>query len=119
MPHLSTATGVPTGAILGTTTMLLTIIEELQPQYMGVFFDRKAATYRHEMFEEYKANRETMPDELVSQLVNLKQLIRSWGSSHAKRTGSKQTISSASTVRSPARRGSPASSIPGTTTCSS
>jgi DNA polymerase-1 len=79
MPHLSTATGVPTGAILGTTTMLLTIIEELQPQYMGVFFDRKAATYRHEMFEEYKANRETMPDELVSQLVNLKQLIRSLG----------------------------------------
>src|SRR5664279_2959239 len=79
MPHLSTATGVPTGAILGTTTMLLTIIEELQPQYMGVFFDRKAATYRHEMFEEYKANREAMPDELVSQLVNLKQLIRSLG----------------------------------------
>ncbi|MFZ2413614.1 MAG: DNA polymerase, partial [Candidatus Cryosericum sp.] len=79
MPHLSTATGVPTGAILGTTTMLLTIIEELQPQYMGVFFDRKAATYRHEMFEDYKANRETMPDELVSQLVNLKQLIRSLG----------------------------------------
>jgi DNA polymerase-1 len=79
MPHLSTATGIPTGAILGTTTMLLSIIEELQPQYMGVFFDRKAATYRHEMFEEYKANRETMPDELVSQLVNLKQLIRSLG----------------------------------------
>jgi DNA polymerase-1 len=79
MPHFSTATGVPTGAILGTTTMLLTIIEELQPQYMGVFFDRKAATYRHEMFEEYKANREAMPDELVSQLVNLKQLIRSLG----------------------------------------
>jgi len=79
MPHLSTATGVPTGAILGTTTMLLTIIEELQPQYIGVFFDRKAATYRHEMFEEYKANRETMPDELVGQLVNLKQLIRSLG----------------------------------------
>jgi DNA polymerase I len=79
MPHLSTATGVPTGAILGTTTMLLTIIEDLQPQYMGVFFDRKAATYRHEMFEDYKANRESMPDELVSQLVNLKQLIRSLG----------------------------------------
>ncbi|MCX6085836.1 MAG: DNA polymerase I [Caldiserica bacterium] len=79
MPHLSTATGVPTGAILGTTTMLLTIIEDLQPQYMGVFFDRKAATYRHEMFEDYKANRESMPDELVSQLGNLKQLIQSLG----------------------------------------
>lgn len=79
MPHFSTATGVPTGAILGTMTMLLSIIEELQPQYMGVFFDRKAATYRHEMFKEYKANRETMPDELVSQLVNLKQLITSFG----------------------------------------
>jgi len=79
MPHLSTATGVPTGAILGTMTMLLTIIEDLQPQYMGVFFDRKAATYRHEMFEEYKANRESMPDELVSQLGNLKQLIQSLG----------------------------------------
>lgn len=79
MPHLSTPTGIPTGAILGTTTMLLSIIEELQPQYMGVFFDRKAATYRHEMFHEYKANREAMPDELVVQLVNLKQLITSLG----------------------------------------
>src|SRR5450759_2733368 len=79
MPHLSTANGVPAGAILATTTMLLTIIEEFQPQYIGVCFDRKAATYRHEMFEEYKANREAMPDELVSQLVNLKQLIRSLG----------------------------------------
>lgn len=59
--------------------MLLSIIEELQPQFMGVFFDRKAATYRHELFEDYKANRETMPDELVSQLVNLKQLIRALG----------------------------------------
>jgi DNA polymerase-1 len=59
--------------------MLLSIIEEAQPQYMGVFFDRKAATYRHELFEDYKANRETMPDELVSQLVSLKELIRSLG----------------------------------------
>lgn len=79
MPHLSTPAGVPTGAILGTTTMLLSIIEELQPSYIGVFFDRKAATYRHEMFQEYKANREAMPDELVSQLVNLKQLISALG----------------------------------------
>jgi len=79
MPHLATATGTPTGAILGTLTMLLSIIEELQPEYMGVFFDRKAATYRHELFEEYKANRETMPDELVVQLANLKQLVRSLG----------------------------------------
>jgi DNA polymerase-1 len=59
--------------------MLLSIIEELQPEYMGVFFDRKAATYRHELFEEYKANRETMPDELVGQLISLKQLVRSLG----------------------------------------
>ncbi|MHB8108309.1 MAG: PIN domain-containing protein, partial [Candidatus Cryosericum sp.] len=44
MPHLTTATGAPTGAILGTMTMLLSIIEELQPEFMGVFFDRKAAT---------------------------------------------------------------------------
>ncbi len=79
MPHLSTPTGIPTGAILGTITMLLSIVEDVQPQYIGVFFDRKAATYRHEMFRDYKANREAMPDELVSQLVNLKQLIKALG----------------------------------------
>lgn len=79
MPHLTTATGKPTGAILGTTTMLLSIIEELQPEYMGMFFDRKAATYRHELFQDYKANRETMPDELVSQLANLKRLVHALG----------------------------------------
>ena len=79
MPHLTTATGNPTGAILGTTTMLLSIIEELQPEYMGMFFDRKAATYRHELFQDYKANRESMPDELVGQLTNLKQLVHALG----------------------------------------
>ncbi len=79
MPRLTAATGDPTGAILGTTTMLLSIIEELQPEYMGVFFDRKAATYRHKLFTEYKANREVMPDELVGQLINLKKLVRSLG----------------------------------------
>ncbi len=79
MPHLSTPTGIPTGAILGTVTMLLAVIDELDPQYMGVFFDRRAPTYRHAMLKEYKANRETMPDELVSQLGNLKELIHALG----------------------------------------
>jgi len=93
MPHLSSPTGIPTGAILGTTTMLLSIIEDLQPQYMGVFFDRKAATYRHEMFQEYKANRQAMPDELVSQLINLKQLISALGIVTRERMGLKQMTS--------------------------
>jgi len=79
MPHLMTPTGIPTGAIVGTVTMLLAIIEELEPQYMGVFFDRKAPTYRHELYKEYKGTRETMPDELVTQLVMVKDLIRSLG----------------------------------------
>jgi DNA polymerase-1 len=79
MPHLSTAGGTATGAILGTATMLLSIVEEEQPAFLGVFFDRKAATYRHEMFSEYKANRESMPEELVGQLLDLKELIAALG----------------------------------------
>ena len=79
MPHLMAPSGIPTGAIVGTMTMLLAIIEELEPQYIGVFFDRKAPTYRHELYQEYKGTRETMPDELVMQLVMLKDLIRSLG----------------------------------------
>jgi len=98
MPHLMTPTGIPTGAVVGTVTMLLAIIEELEPQYMGVFFDRKAPTYRHELYKEYKGTRETMPDELVTQLVMVRTSFDPSESRPGKRTATRRMTSSACTV---------------------
>ncbi len=69
---LSNATGFPTNAIFGFTRMLLKLIEERQPPYLGMFFDAKGPTFRHEMYADYKANRPPMPEELAVQVPPIK-----------------------------------------------
>jgi DNA polymerase I len=69
---LSNATGFPTNAIFGFTRMLLKLIDERAPQYMGMFFDVKGPTFRHRQYADYKANRPPMPDDLVMQVAPIK-----------------------------------------------
>ena len=78
-PVFSTVSGQPTNAIFGFVKLLLKIIGDLKPQYMVVTFDLKAPTFRHEMYEGYKANRSPMPDELASQIKPLKSLLSAMG----------------------------------------
>ena len=61
-------TGEITGAVYGFTSMLLKVINDRKPDYCAVAFDMRAPTFRHDMFEQYKANRPETPDELVRQL---------------------------------------------------
>ena len=75
MPLLKTKNGVYTNAVYGFTSMLLKLIDELQPDYMVVAFDRKEKTFRHLMYDGYKANRHGMPDELANQMPILKHLL--------------------------------------------
>ena len=49
--------GVPTNAVHGFLLMLLKAVEEYKPEYCVVAFDEKAPTFRHSMYEDYKANR--------------------------------------------------------------
>ncbi|MBP9765671.1 MAG: hypothetical protein KBD12_00360 [Candidatus Pacebacteria bacterium] len=68
MVGFSTHGGVPTGALFGFIKMILKIKDELKPDYMIACFDRKEATFRHEVYENYKAHRAKSDDELISQI---------------------------------------------------
>ncbi len=75
---LATSKGEPTNAIYGVITMLHKIIEEDKPDYIAVCFDRKEPTFRHEKFEDYKAHRKPMPDDLVEQMPLIKEIIKAY-----------------------------------------
>ena len=60
--------GQNTSAILGFTNTLYDILKNQNPSHIGVAFDTKAPTFRHESFPEYKANREKMPEDLSASI---------------------------------------------------
>ncbi len=64
---LATSDGEPTNAIFGFTSMLLDALKEYKPDFVIVSFD-VGKTFRHEAFEEYKAHRAPMPDDLRNQI---------------------------------------------------
>ena len=71
--------GTPTTAIHGFAMMLLKLISEEKPDRMAVAFDAKAATFRHQMFDGYKATRSPMPDDLRAQDPVIRELISLMG----------------------------------------
>ena len=79
LQHLSTSSGEPTGAIYGVVNMLKKLLNEEQPSHIAVVFDAKGKTFRHEMYEEYKANRPPMPDELQQQIEPLHNIVKALG----------------------------------------
>jgi len=79
LPPLTTALDQPTGAIYGVINMLRKLIKEAQPDYFAVVFDSKQKNFRHDLFAEYKAQRETMPEALQSQIAPLHELIKALG----------------------------------------
>jgi DNA polymerase-1 len=76
---LKTSQGVPTNAIYGFTTMLSKILRELQPEYLAVILDAKGPTFRHKVYQEYKANRPEMPEKLVPQVPWIKEIVTALG----------------------------------------
>ena len=79
MPALTSQDGIQTGAIYGMTTIILPKLEELSPDYAAVAFDLKAPTFRHKMYDGYKATRKGMPEELAQQLPYAKQTMEYLG----------------------------------------
>ena len=75
LPEMNNKEGLKTNAIYGFTTMLFKIIDTYKPTHISVAFDRKAPTFRHLEFNEYKAGRKKMPDELRVQFEPLKELL--------------------------------------------
>ena len=79
LPPLSSSSGEPTGAVLGVLNMLNRIFKEDDPQLIAVVFDAPGRTFRDELFEEYKAHRPPMPDELRAQIAPLIEAIPALG----------------------------------------
>lgn len=75
LPPLTNSDGLTTNAIYGFTNMLLKMKEEIKPDYIVAAFDRKAPTFRHKEYEDYKAGRKKMPPELFEQFPVIKELL--------------------------------------------
>ena len=74
---LITSYGLNTSALFGFINQLLKIIKDEDPEYFACAFDSKGKTFRHDMYEEYKANRPPMPEELQLQLPHLWEILES------------------------------------------
>jgi len=72
--HWITRQGEPTAGVYGFASVLLRILEQEQPDYLMVAFDT-GKTFRDEMFSDYKGTREKMPEDLVTQMRRVKQLV--------------------------------------------
>lgn len=70
------ADGKPTGAIYGFVTALLRIIDTYQPTYLGVVFDPPGKTFRNDMYADYKATRQKMPEELRDQIPHISTILQ-------------------------------------------
>jgi len=79
LPPLTTSTGVPTGAVLGVLNMLNKLLKDESPELIAVVLDAPGRTFRDELFEEYKAHRPPMPDDLRSQIAPLIEAIPALG----------------------------------------
>ncbi|EMT38699.1 DNA polymerase I [Thermoanaerobacter thermohydrosulfuricus] len=75
LPMLTTSEGLHTNALYGFTMMLIKLIEEEKPDYIAIAFDKKAPTFRHKEYQDYKATRQAMPEELAEQVDLLKEII--------------------------------------------
>ncbi len=79
LPNLTNSAGEPTGALLGVANMLRRLLNEAEPENIAVVFDAKGPTFRHEMYDQYKANRPPMPQELSQQVEPIHEIVRLLG----------------------------------------
>ncbi|MBQ8229518.1 MAG: DNA polymerase I [Clostridia bacterium] len=75
-PVFTTKDGLPTNGVFGFVKLLLKIISDKAPTHVAVAFDVHAKTFRHKMYDEYKAGRKPMPDDLAAQFPVLKDVLR-------------------------------------------
>lgn len=71
---LSTSKGFPSNAAFGFTRMLIKLMQERSPEYAAMFFDSRGPTFRHAIYDQYKANRPSMPEDLAVQIPYIKDI---------------------------------------------
>jgi DNA polymerase I len=73
--NLANSKGFPTNAVFSFTRMLIKFMNERQPDYAAVAFDSKGPTFRHDISDQYKANRPPMPDDMAVQIPYIKKIV--------------------------------------------
>jgi len=76
---LKNSSGQNTSAIFGFSRMLFKLIKEQTPDYLAVAFDPPQKSFRFRLYEEYKANRQKMPDDMRSQIGEIKRMVETLG----------------------------------------
>jgi DNA polymerase I len=79
LPPLSNSRGEPTGAVLGVLNMLNKLVKDESPARIAVVFDAPGRTFRDDLFDQYKAHRAPMPDDLRSQVQPLLEAVAAMG----------------------------------------
>jgi len=76
IPPLTNKKGEPTNAVYGFVSMILKVVQDLQPNSLAVCFDVKAPTFRHKEFKDYQSQRPPTADELTSQIEKAKDFLK-------------------------------------------
>ena len=79
LPPLTNSRGEPTGAVLGVLNMINKMIKDETPDRIAVVFDAPGRTFRDDLFDQYKAHRAPMPDDLRSQVQPLYDTVEAMG----------------------------------------
>ncbi|NJN52094.1 MAG: DNA polymerase I [Gammaproteobacteria bacterium] len=79
LPPLTTSDGRPTGAVRGVIGMLRRLAKDYQGSPIAVVFDAKGKTFRDRIYDQYKANRPPMPDDLRAQIAPVHDIVRAMG----------------------------------------
>ncbi len=79
LKRMQTTSGQPTGAVFGIINMIKSLMSEYPESHIVAVFDAKGKNFRHDLYEEYKANRPPMPDELRSQIDYVHRGIKAMG----------------------------------------
>jgi len=79
LPPLVSSKGQPTGAVKGVINMIRSLVKTNPDSNIAIVFDAKGKTFRDRIFQEYKAHRPPMPDELRSQIQPIHDIIRAMG----------------------------------------
>jgi DNA polymerase I len=78
LPDFTSDKGEPTGALYGLSAMLLKIIDDLSPDYLVACYDLPEPTYRHEVYEHYKAGRAKTDDDLIAQINRSRDIFKAF-----------------------------------------
>lgn len=79
LPDFTSGKGEPTGALYGLSSMLIRIINDLEPEYLAACYDLPKPTVRHEAYADYKGTRQKTDDALIAQLKSSRKIFEAFG----------------------------------------